>query len=133
LIPGAGSDDRRGAGSCSTTKTGGDEDEICAADGASDPIVVFLGSPAPDLRVSASAEPTRCRVTDPELRVRARATQSLGICIAADETDRRDPRPDHPIDRVAAATTDTDDAERARLWRPGPTGPARDGCQDANG
>ena len=47
--------------------------------------------------------------------------------------DRLDPRPDHPIDRVAAATPDTDDADRARLWRPGPTDPAGDGGQDANG
>jgi hypothetical protein len=95
--------------------------------------VVFLGSPAPDLRVSASAEAARDRVTDSDLRLCTRATQGLGIGIAAGEADRLDPRHDHPIDRVAAAASDADDAERARLWPPGLLGPARDCDQDANG
>jgi len=133
VMRGAGRDDRRGAGSSSTAKTSGDEYEICAVDRAGDPFLVRLGGLAPDLGITAGAEATRDCITDPDLRLRARATQSLGIGIADDEADRADPRPDHPIDRVAAATSDADDADRTRLGPADPPNPAGDGDHDAKG
>ena len=132
LVPGVGRDDRCGAGSGTATKTGGDEDEVCAGDCVGDLGLVLLGCAPADLWVASGPEATGDGLADADLGPGARSTQGLGVGVA-DHEARPEPRVDHAIDGVAPAAADTDDPDRARLRRARMANPAGDGDQEAEG
>ena len=81
---------------------------------------------AADLRVAAGAEAARDGVADPDLRLGGRSAQRLGVRVADHEARCPDPGLDHAVDRVAAATADTDHADRPRFRPAGRDRPMRE-------
>ena len=66
-------------------------------------------------RVAAGAETARDLVADPDLVRRVGLQERLGVRVAGDELDAHHLRPDHPVDGVAAAATDADDADQREV------------------
>ena len=69
----------------------------------------------PDRRVAAGAEPAGDLVADADLVRRVGLEERLGIRVAGDELDAHHLGPDHPVDGVAAAAADPDDADQREV------------------
>ena len=76
---------------------------------------VLLGRALADRRVAAGAEPAGDLVADPDLVRRVRLEERLRIRVAGDELDAHHLGPDHPVDRIAPATPDPDDADQREV------------------
>ena len=66
-------------------------------------------------RVTAGAEAAGDLVADPDLVRRVRLEERLRIRVAGDELDAHHLGPDHPIDGVAPAAADADDADQREV------------------
>ena len=123
------SDDRRGAGACAATGSGGDEDHVGTLQQMLDAVVIFHRSGAAELRVGACAEPTSQRLTDMNGYVGLSLLDRLNVGVYGDEFDASDASFDHPVDGVYAGSTYADYAQyraallglrrtvRSRIWR----------------
>src|SRR5439155_4595699 len=76
---------------------------------------VLFGRPLADVRVAARPETAGDLVADPDLVRCIRLEERLRIRIAGDELDTHHLRPDHPVDGVAAAAADADDANEREI------------------
>ena len=76
---------------------------------------ILFGGPLADRRVTAGAEAARDLVADADLVRRVGLEQRLGVRVAGDELDAHHLGPDHPVDRIAAATADADDADEGEV------------------
>ena len=65
--------------------------------------------------VAAGAETAGDLVADPDLVRRVGLQERLGIGVAGDELDAHHLGPDHPVDGVAPAAADTDDANQREV------------------
>ena len=95
---------------------------------------VLLGGALADRGVAAGAEAAGDLVADPDLVRRVRLEERLGVGVDGDELDAHHLGPDHPVDGVAAAAADADDADQREVLGIGPqrhrlsSGGARAGC-----
>jgi hypothetical protein len=113
-------DDRRGAGAGSATETGRDEHHVRIFERLGDLLGILLGRPSADGAVAAGSEAPGDLVADPDLVRRVRLEEGLRVRVAGDELDAHHLGPDHPVDGVAAASTDADDANEREVLRIGP-------------
>ena len=91
-----------------------------SAERLGDLLGVLLGRALADRRVAAGAEAAGDLVADADLVRRVRLEQGLGVRVAGDELDAHHLGPDHPVDGVAAAAADTDDANQREVLGVGP-------------
>ena len=68
---------------------------------------MLLGRLLADVGIRAGAETTRERATDVELHVGVGEQERLRVGVDRDELDTLQSRVDHPVDRVAATSADT--------------------------
>jgi hypothetical protein len=108
-------DDRRSAGAGAPAHAGGDEDHVGALQHFGDTLAVFQGGLAAHFRVGASAQALRHAGTQLQNGARADVFQRLGVGIGADELNAFNIALDHMVDRVAAATTHTDNLDHRAL------------------
>ena len=113
-------DDRGRAGAGPTAEPGGDEDHVGVDEGLGDLLGVLLGRPLADRAVTAGAEAAGDLVADPDLVRRVGLEERLGVGVAGDELDAHHLGPDHPVDGVAAAAADADDADQREVLGIGP-------------
>ncbi|MOA00052.1 hypothetical protein D3C78_1193960 [compost metagenome] len=101
-------DDRRRAGASADAHAGGDEDHVGAVQHLGNALAILQGSLAADFRIGAGAE--ALGHVHPQLQdgLGLDLLQRLGIGIGANEIDVIDVAAQHVVDRVAAATADTD-------------------------
>ena len=80
--------------------------------------MLFRGSPA-HVRIGSGAEPASGLPPDVELHVRVRHQQGLRVGVDGDELDALEPRLDHAVHRVHAASADPDDLDHGEVvrWR----------------
>ena len=125
-------DDRRRAGAGAAAQAGGDEDHVRVLERLGDLLGVLLGRPRADRRVAAGTEAARDLVADPDLVRRVGLEERLGVRVAGDELDAHHLGPDHPVDGVAPAAADADDADQREVLGIGPQRhrlpPGLDGC-----
>ena len=107
--------DRRRPGPGPAAETRGDEHHVRVDEGRADLLRVLLGRALPDLRVAAGTEAARDLVADPDLVRRVGLQERLGVGVAGDELHAHHLRPDHPVDGVAPAASDTDDADQREV------------------
>ena len=108
-------DDRRGARAGAATEPGGDEDHVRVDERLRDLLGVLFGRALADRGVAAGAETAGDLVADPDLVRRVGLQERLGVGVAGDELDAHHLGPDHPVDGVAAAAADTDDADQREV------------------
>ena len=108
-------DDRRRAGAGPAAEPGGDEDHVRVDERLGDLLGVLFGGALADRRVAAGAEAAGDLVADPDLVRRVRLEQRLRVRVAGDELDAHHLGPDHPVDGVAAAAADADDADQREV------------------
>ena len=65
----------------------------------------------------SAPEPRPCVSSRPDMQLdrRFRGTELLDVGVDGDELDLRDPRVDHPVDRVEAGAADPDDADHGEI------------------
>ena len=78
---------------------------------------VLLGRTLADRRITAGAEAAGELVADAQLVRGVRLEERLGVGVEGDEFDAHHLRPDHPVDGVAAAATDSDDPDQGEVLR----------------
>ncbi len=76
---------------------------------------MLFGGLLTDLGIGAGAEAARERATDVEFHVGVRQQQRLRVGVDGDELHAFQPRVDHAVDRVAAASTDTDNFDHREI------------------
>jgi hypothetical protein len=104
---------RPGAGP--PAEPGGDEDHVRIAEGLGDLLRILFGRPLADGGVASGAQAPGDLVADPDLVGRVGLEEGLGIGVAGDELDAHHLGPDHPVDGVAPAATDADDADQREV------------------
>ena len=102
-------DDGRRSGAGATAHAGGDEDHVGAAHHLAQGIGALLGRALADLGTSARAQPFGQLVADADVDRSLAAHQRLGVGVDRDELDAVDTGIDHPVDGIAARSTDADD------------------------
>ena len=108
-------DDRGRARAGPATEPGGDEDHVRVDERLGDLLRVLFGRALADRRVAAGAEAAGDLVADPDLVRRVGLEERLGVRVAGDELDAHHLGPDHPVDGVAPAAADTDDADQREV------------------
>ena len=107
--------DRSRAGPGPATETRGDEDHVRVGEGLGDLLGVLLRRALADRGVAAGTEAAGDLVADPDLVRRVGLEERLGVRVAGDELDAHHLGPDHPVDGVAAAAADADDADQREV------------------
>src|SRR5438876_347054 len=79
-----------------------------------------LTSPGSDRAVATRPEAARDLVADPDLVRGVRLQERLRVRVAGDELDAHHLGPDHPVDGVAPAAADADDADEREVLGIGP-------------
>ena len=105
-------DDRRRAGAGAATHASHDEDHVRTCDHLCDLLVAFVRGRSARLRAAAGAEAARRAGAEAKPVGRERGINCLDVGINGPEFDslrRVLSKLDHAVDRVAAATTNTDD------------------------
>ncbi len=100
-------DDRRRAGTGSTTHAGGDEEHVRTLDHLLDAISILHCGLAADLGIRACAESLGYIAADLQRGLHPRAVQRLGIGVGADEIHALDSTRDHVLDSISSAASDT--------------------------
>jgi hypothetical protein len=88
------------------------EHHLGSADGVHQLIAALLCSTFTTRRVAAAAQPLRDAVADADLHLCLRELQRLSVGIHRDELHPGDVLGDHPVDRVASASTHTHHLDR---------------------
>src|SRR5690606_10936681 len=108
-------DDRRSTGTGTAAHAGGDEDHVGALQHFGDAFAILERGLTTDLRIRTSTQSLGHAGTQLQHGARGNVLQRLCIGVGADEFHALDVVLRHVIDRVAAATTDTDDFDNCTL------------------
>src|SRR5690606_3103889 len=109
-------DHRSGAGTGATAHAGGDEHHVGALQHFGDALAVFQSGLTTGLRIGASTQALGHARAELQHGARTDVLQRLRIGVGADELDAFDVADRHVVDRVTAATADTDDLDHRTLW-----------------
>ena len=108
-------DDRRGTRPGPATEARGDEHHVGVGQRGRDLLRVLFRRALAQLRVAAGPETARDLVADADLVRRVRLQERLRVRVAGDELDAHHLGADHPVDGIAAASADADDADQREV------------------